>query len=161
MTSIGGSRYVMTCYDDYSHRIQLYFLKAKSDALNAFRKYILLVENQYATIISIVRSDNGREVTSRQFIDLLESRGIIAMPVPPDVHAQNGRVERVRRTIFNLVRTVLVDSGLDRKFWNEAADYAAYVRNRIPKTGTMLIPQELWTGRPCKLTQLRPFGSLV
>lgn len=47
------------------------------------------------------------------------------------------------------------------EFWVEAANYAAYVRNRVPKTGTMLIPQELWTGRPCEHTQLRPFGSTV
>lgn len=151
----------MTCYDDYSHWIQLYFLKEKSEALSAFRKYIALVENQCATSVRLVRSDNGGEFTSKRFLDLLENRGIVAAPIPPAAHAQNGRVERVHLTILNLVRTILIDSGLNRTFWSEAANYAAYVRNRVPKTGTELIPFELWTGRPCRHTQLRPFGSTV
>lgn len=159
--SIGGSRYILTCYDDYSHRIQLYYLKSKNEALPFFRQYLALVENQCSTTVKLVRSDNGGEFTSRQFVELLQERGIVAAPIPPAAHAQNGRVERVHLTILNLVRTVLIDSGLSSSFWSEAANYAAYVRNRVPKAGTMSTPQELWTGRPCTLTQLRPFGSLV
>lgn len=161
VASLGGSRYFLTCYDDWSHRIQLYFLKDKSEALSAFKKYLALVENQCSSSVKRVRSDNGGEFTSKAFVDLLESTGIEANRVPPAAHAQNGRVERVHLTVMNLVRAMLLESGLDKTFWSEAAAYAAFVRNRVPKRGTMDIPQELWSGQKCSLTQLRPFGSLV
>jgi transposase InsO family protein len=145
--SHGGSVYILTCYDDHTHHIQLYFLKKKSDVLLAFGRYLALVENQCNTRVTMVRTDNGGEFTSRAFVEMLEKQGIVPMPIPPGAHAQNGRVERVHRTIFDTVRTVLVDSRLPPEFWAEAASYAAYVRNRVPKTGTTLIPQEMWTGR--------------
>lgn len=164
--SIGGSRYFMLCYDDYTHHIELYFLKDKSEAYGAFKDYIALVETQCKAKIRHVRSDNGGEYTSKKFLELLATNGIEANPVPPAAHAQNGRAERVNRTVLNIVRTVLCDTQLPKRFWAEAAGYAAYVRNHIPKKdfpkkGVTSTPQELWTGRPSKLTQLRPFGSVV
>lgn len=68
---------------------------------------------------------------------------------------------RVYLTVMNLVRAMLLDSGLGKEFWSEAVSYAAFVRNRVPKKGTMDLPQELWTGQKCNVTQLRPFGSTV
>jgi transposase InsO family protein len=133
-TSLGGKRYFLTCYDDYSHHIQLYFLAKKSEALTAFNEYIKLVENQCNSAIKLVRSDNGGEFTSEAFRQLLASKGMEANYVPPGSHAQNGRVERVHLTIINLVRTLLVETGLQGEMWAEAANYSAYVRNRIPKT---------------------------
>jgi hypothetical protein len=164
--SIGGSRYFMVCYDDYTHHIELYFLKEKSEAYEAFKSYLALVENQCNAKIKNVRSDNGGEYTSKKYLELLAANGIEAHPVPPAAHAQNGRAERVNRTVLNIVRTVLCDTRLPKRFWAEAAAYAAYVRNHIPKKdfpkkGMTSTPQELWTGRPSKLTQLRPFGSPV
>lgn len=116
--SQGGSRDILTCYDDFTHR------------------YLALVANQCDTHVKMVRTDNGGEFTSRAFVEMLGTKGIIPIPIPPGAHAQNGRVERVHRTIFDAVRTVLVDSRLPPEFWSEAANYAAYVRNRVPKTGT-------------------------
>jgi hypothetical protein len=159
--SVGGSLYMMSCYDDFTHRIQLYFLKKKSDAPAAFKKYLALVRNQCSTRIKIVRTDNGGEFTSKAFLELLENEGIVATPIPPKAHQLNGRIERVHLTVMNLVRTMLIDSGLPKSFWSEAASYAAFIRNRIPKRGTLDIPQELWSGEKCSLTQLRPFGSTV
>jgi hypothetical protein len=159
--SVGGSVYMMSCYDDNTHRIQLYFLKKKSHALSAFKKYLALVRNQCSTRVKLVRTDNGGEFTSKKFLEVLENEGIIANPIPPNSHQQNGRIERVHLTVMNLVRTMLIDSGLPRPFWSEAANYAAFVRNRVPKRGTTDLPQELWTGEKCSLTQLRPFGSTV
>src|SRR4051812_31903769 len=66
--SIGGHHYFLTCYDDFSHRIQLYFLKNKTDALLAFKNYLKLVETPCDTRIKLVRSDNGGEFTSKNFL---------------------------------------------------------------------------------------------
>lgn len=141
-------------------------MREKSEAYEAFKSYLALVENQCNAKIKNVRSDNGGEYTARKYLELLAVNGIEVHPVPPAAHAQNNRSERVNRTVLNIVRTVLCDARLPKQFWAEAEAYAAYVRNQIPKkdfprNGVTRTPQELWTGRPSKLTQLRPFGSVV
>ncbi len=50
------------------------------------------------------------------------AKGIEHIKVPPDAHAQKGRVERVHLTILNGVRTVLTHSGLGPEFWAEATN---------------------------------------
>jgi hypothetical protein len=59
----------------------------------------------------------------------------------------------VHLTLLNIVRTILDDTKFPRPFWAEIAGYAAY--------GSDLVPQELWRGRPCEITQLRQFGTPV
>ncbi|CAM9736151.1 unnamed protein product, partial [Choristocarpus tenellus] len=40
--SIGGKQYTMIIRDDYSRFVWLYFLRAKSDAAEAFKKYLVM-----------------------------------------------------------------------------------------------------------------------
>ena len=160
--TINGARYMLTCYDDYSRRTQVFFLKKKSDALAAFADYIKLVENHCQTTIKTVRSDNGGEFTSARFAALLARNGIEPMPIPADAHAQNGRVERQHLTIFNTVRTLLIHSGLPDRFWGEAASYAVHLRNHLPLSNSSATPMSLWTGKPSRpLLSFQPFGSTV
>lgn len=160
--TIGQARYLLTCHDDYSRRTQIFFLRKKSDALGAFASYIKLVENHCQTTVKTVRSDNGGEFTSHRFASLLAQNGIEPMPIPPDAHAQNGRVERQHLTIFNDVRTLLIHSGLPDKFWGEAAAYSVHLRNHLPLPNSTETPMSLWTGRPgTPLKMFQPFGSTI
>ena len=59
--SFGGARYFITFIDDSSRRIFVYFLKAKSEALQMFRVYKHHVVKQTDRNGKILRSDNGRE----------------------------------------------------------------------------------------------------
>jgi hypothetical protein len=77
--------------------------------------------------------------------------------VPPDVHTQNGRVERVHLTILNDVRTVLLLSGLPTKYWAEAANYSAYTRNHTLSNNKQT-PLDLRTGNKTTIDQLYSFG---
>ena len=47
---------------------------------------------------------------------------------------QNGVAERLNRSIMNKVRSMLSESGLDQKFWAEAASTSVYVINRLPSS---------------------------
>ena len=157
--SQAGSRYMLTCYDDHTRKVHVRFLRHKSDALAHVRSYVALVENQLSTTVKALRSDNGGEFTSVAFTSFLQSRGIEHIRVPPDAHAQNGRVERMHLTLLNGVRTVLAESGLPASFWPEAASYIAYVRNRSLNTAIGAIPEELWRRRSLSLKHLQPFGA--
>lgn len=160
--SVAGARYMLTCYDDFTRRLQAFFLKKKSHAYAAFKSYIALVNNQCNTTVKTVRTDRGGEFTSHKFLELLSVNGIQASKPPADAHAQNGRVERSHLTIFNLVRTLLIDSGFPQSFWAEAAAYACQVRNRTPNKATGKCPQELWSGRQSQsYDNIHAFGAQI
>ena len=64
--SLGGARYFITFIDDFSRRIFVYFLKAKSEALQIFKVY-KHVEKQTGRKVKILRSDNSREYINNEF----------------------------------------------------------------------------------------------
>lgn len=45
-TSLGMTKYFIKFVDDFSRKIRVYFLKEKSEALNAFKKFKTFVEKQ-------------------------------------------------------------------------------------------------------------------
>ena len=159
--SIGGSRYFLTCYDDFSRKISLTFLKNKSDTRRALINYINLVENQLNLTVKVVRSDRGGEFSAGTLESYFLDKGIEHHEVPPAAHAQNGRVERAHRTILDSVRTLLFDSSLPDRFWAEAANYAVYTGNRCPSGPSKDIPEDLWRQYSVVHDHLQPFGALV
>jgi hypothetical protein len=120
--------------------------------------YINLVENQLDCTVKTIRSDQGGEFESHALRDYLKAKGIEHHFIPTAAHAQNGRVERAHLTILNQVRTLLIDRGLDDKFWAKAANYAIYTRNRAPTGSDKHIPEDLWRQREVNSRHLQPFG---
>jgi len=156
--SVGGCKYFLTCYDDYTRKIHLSFLKNKSDSFKNVIEYIATVERQLSTKVKCIRSDNGGEFTSNAFTTFMQQHGIEHITVPPYSHAQNGRVEQVHLTILNGVRTVLTHSGLPAHFWAEAAAYTVYTRNRVPCGPLHEIPEDKWRNRTLSHQHMQPFG---
>lgn len=73
----------------------------------------------------------------------------------------NGLVERVHRMGSDAVRSMLLDSGLTRKYWGEAYNYWAYCRNRtaVSFLPNHLRPFEKLHGYKPDVSHLRIFGS--
>lgn len=76
----------------------------------------------------------------------------------------NSVAERVNRTLVEKARTMLLASGTERKFWNEAVLAASYIKNRCPtsalgKQFNDKTPAEIWYGFKPDLSNLRIFGS--
>ncbi|KAK9703505.1 hypothetical protein QE152_g29305 [Popillia japonica] len=60
-----------------------------------------------------------------------------------------------------MVRCVLIQSGMEKQFWNEAARTATYIINRT-ETRTLpaeQTPAEIWFKRKIDLSNIRIFGS--
>ncbi|KAI5735092.1 hypothetical protein M8J77_014056 [Diaphorina citri] len=146
--SIGGSQYIMTLIDDYSRYITVRCLKSKSEAFEEFVKFQKLVENQHDLKIMALQSDNGTEYTRSDFKLHLDSHGIIHRKTVPGCPQQNGIAERSNRTLMEMVRCMMVQSGVPKIFWAEAVMTAAYIRNRCPSSAIdNQIPYELWTNK--------------
>lgn len=84
-----------------------YFLKAKSDAVQATEKFLADVA-PYGTV-KCIRSDNGTEFTDRDFQTLLRENKIRYETSCPHSPHQNGIAEREGRTLFEMTRSKLID----------------------------------------------------
>ena len=66
--SLGGNQYFVTFIDDKSRFTAVYFMKSKDQVLEKFKEYEAMVTNTTEKKIRILRSDNGGEYTSKEFL---------------------------------------------------------------------------------------------
>ncbi|KAH9684680.1 DNA (cytosine-5)-methyltransferase [Citrus sinensis] len=159
LSNQGGARYFVFFIDDFSRKVWIYVLKHKNEALGKFKEWITLIENQTEKKITRLRSDNGLEYCSKEFEDFCKSKGIARHRTVTYTPQQNGLVERMNRTIIERVRCMLLNTNLSKGFWAEVVTTAAYLINRSPSSALgFKTPQELWSGKPPDLTNLRIFG---
>ena len=74
--------------------IQVYLLRNKDEAMDAFIKYKNEVENQLSKKIKRLRSDRGGEYEPNPFNTFSEEHGIIHETTPPYSLESNGVAEK-------------------------------------------------------------------
>ncbi len=156
--SYGGSKYFVTFTDDSTKKTWIYLLKQKSQVLESFKIFKQEVENLKSIKILWIRTDNGGEYTSNQFIQFCQEEGIIKQSTVPHTPQQNGISERLNRTILEKARALLVHSNREIELWGEAVSTAVYLKNRTPPIGSPKTPEELWSGNVPSITRLRVWG---
>ena len=156
--SIEGHRYAQSFTDDYSGTMLVYFLKSKSDTVQATERFLADIA-PYGEV-KCIRSDNGTEFTSRDFQTLVTKNRIRHETSAPYSPHQNGTAERGWRTLYDMSRCLLIESGLPDKLWNYAVQTSAYVRNRCYSRRTKKTPYELFTGKVPDISKLQKFGSM-
>uniref|UniRef100_A0A0K2UGK1 Integrase catalytic domain-containing protein n=1 Tax=Lepeophtheirus salmonis TaxID=72036 RepID=A0A0K2UGK1_LEPSM len=87
-----------------------------------------MVEKETGKREKCLRSDNGGEYISKEFIEYLVSEAIKIELVLTRNPVQIGVSERINRTLIESVRALL--SGLAIKFWAELVKTAVYIHNR-------------------------------
>lgn len=158
--SLGGGEYFLTFTDDSTRYVWVYILKHKDEVFEKFQEWKNLVENQFGCKVKTLRSDNEGEYTSNQFENFLKSEGIIHELSIPRTPEQNGVSERLNRTLMEMVRAMLIDSGLPHKFWAEALSTAVYLKNRSPSRAiSEKTPFEALFGKKQSVKHLQIFGS--
>jgi Integrase core domain. len=73
---------------------------------------------------------------------------------------QNGTSERNWRTLFEMARSLLIDSGLPKYLWTYALMTATHIRNRCYVQCIKNTPYSLITGRKPNIAQLHIFGTV-
>ena len=162
VSSMGGSRYFMTLIDDYSKYHTVYALKRKDEAFAKFKEFAEVVENRFGTKIKSLRSDNGGEYISDEFIRFLKDRGIVHETTNPHTPQQNGVAERANRTLMETVRYLLHQANVPLRFWAEALSVATHLKNRSPTScfgGET--PHQRWWGEKPDVSNLKVFGCIA
>ena len=101
----------------------------------AFPKYVIFqtnLETQHGIIIKVLHSDRGGEYLGGDFLQFLEGKGTDRILTVHDTPEENGTAERSHRSLLNMVRAMLIASGLPKWLWGMAMMYAVYIWNRTP-----------------------------
>ena len=147
-----GFKYCIAFTDDFSGAVFIYFLKCKSDTFVATEKFLADI-TPYGKV-SCIRSDNGSEFTGKAFQTLLRERGIKHETSAPYSPHQNGTAERHCRTLFEMGRCLLLQSGLPKTLWPYAIQTAAHIRNRCFNKRTKTTPYFSLTGKVTDLSKM-------
>jgi transposase InsO family protein len=148
MKGLNGEQYVMLLVDDYTRMTAFFLLRNNSEAFEHFNIYKEMVENEMDLKIKCLRSDNGREFTSKEFMDFFENKGIKRHLLATKRPQQNGVVDRKNRTVQEMARTMLKYSKLSDIFWVQVVHTSIHILNRgILINNSDKTPYELWQGR--------------
>ncbi|UYV75490.1 hypothetical protein LAZ67_13000394 [Cordylochernes scorpioides] len=160
--SIGGSAYFLTFIDDYSRKITLFCLKHKNEVLKHFDSYLARAERETGHKLKVLRSDNGLEYCNHEFKTRLEQLGIKHELMNTYSPPMNGVAERANRVLLDITRSCLHSADLPQRFWAEAVNTAAYIRNKCYNSALGdKVPDELWSSRKPSVRHLKAFGCLA
>ena len=137
-----GYRYALSFTDYFSSTVFMYFLKIKSDTVLATEKF-LADTVQYGKV-KCSRSDNGTEFTGKEYQTLLIKNVIRHQTSAPYSPHQNGTAECNRRTLFDMARCMLIESGLPKQLWTYAVQTAAVIRYRCFDKRTGQTPVQMF-----------------
>jgi transposase InsO family protein len=150
----------MLLIDDYTRMTAVCFLRNKSEAFENFKVYKEMVENEMDSKIKCLRTDNGGEFTSKEFMDYCSRHGIKRQFYVARTPQQNRVVERKNMIVHEMARTMLMDSKLTDIFWTHAMHISVQIQNIVMlRNTTNKTPHELWKGRLANVKHFRVFGS--
>ena len=160
--SLSGAQYFLTFIDDKTCYVWVYVLKRKDQVFEKFLEWKALVEKSTGRKLKVLRTDNGGEYKSTEFMNYMKREGVRHEFTVPKTPEQNGVAERMNRTLVETARSMLADSKLPHKFWAEALSTAVYLRNRSPtKSVADMTPYEAWMGEKPNVEHLRIFECVV
>ena len=156
----GGFRYTIVYVDDATGYICSGLLKRKSEQPALFVKFHRKVTALHDRPLQVLRTDNGTEYQNNAMATYCAEHGISQQFTVPHSPAQNGVAERANRTLWDMTRALMLESGVPPHFWGFAFLHATYIRNHCPTAGLDRVPRQLWeanSGVP-NLQRLRVFG---
>lgn len=157
--SLGKKRYVLTLIDDFSKFTTIHFLREKSETAEKIKEFVAFVKNKFNKKPKVIRSDRGGEFIGKELKSYLRSQGIKQQFTAPYTPQQNGIAERKNRSLIEMARCLLEDSGLPKFLWAEAVNTANFIQNRTITKGTASIPIQSWSGIKPMISHMQIFGT--
>ncbi|GMF61182.1 unnamed protein product [Phytophthora fragariaefolia] len=99
--------------------------------------------NATGKAIKRLRSDNSGEYTDKLFQAYFNRNCIKHEKTVPYTPQQKGLDERMSRSLVEMARCMLYHEGIDKKWWAESVNTAAWIINRIPKSVNIKTPYEI------------------
>ncbi|MBW0518018.1 hypothetical protein O181_057733 [Austropuccinia psidii MF-1] len=151
-----GFWYLLTIHNHVSTYSIVYLLKWRSDAPAAIAHLAV----QLGTSPKALRTNNAREFVSVSLTTALSKVGISLHPLLPYLLQENGEAKHLNRTLADMARAMLSESGMPDRFWQFAYALACYLHNRLPnRQCPSSSPHQVLYGRSPSIATLYPFGE--
>lgn len=147
----------MCFVDDYSSLSMIYVLKQKSDAVRGLEQF--LADSAYIGNVGTLRTDNVTEFLNAQFKDVLSKNRIKHQRSSPYSSHQNGTIGRMWKTLFDMARCLIIETGLHKYLWTYAVMTASYLWNRCYNQRINKPPFEAVTRQKPYLSNMHFFGT--
>ena len=162
-----GAKYALILVDEATRITVAREMKSKDQCVSAIKEAFDEFSRFHGKPIVIgngttLHGDSEIVLHSKDMVSFLASRNVQSRASPPHTHERNGIVERTIQSLFDMVRSLLQNGNLEKKFWNVALQHAVYLRNRCPTQALGgKCPIEQLTGIAPSVSQLRLFGCEV
>jgi hypothetical protein len=132
VVSVSGSKYYLVILDNFTHYLWTFPLKLKPNTFTTLSNIFAYIASQFGSTIKAIKCDNGREFDNPSTRTFLLSKGTRLRMSCPYTSSQNDKVERIIRSINNVIRTLLIQASLSECYWAEGLHTATYLLNRLP-----------------------------
>jgi transposase InsO family protein len=118
--------------NDYSRYAWVFFLADKGETFGFVRDLILRLKNERnGDDVQAIRSDNGNEFKNSRVETFCRDLGLEHQFSSLYVACQSGVVERKKRSLCEMARTMLDEHRTLRRYWAEAVNTMCHVGNQI------------------------------
>jgi histone deacetylase 1/2 len=159
--SVSGFKYYLVVLNDCSHYLWTFPRRVKSDTFSTLANFFSYVRTQFGVTVKAVQCDNGREFDNSSTRTFFLTNGVHLRMSCPYTSPQNGKAERMIRTVNNAARSLLFQASMPPMYWVEALLAATHVLNILPtKTLQLATPHFALFGTAPTYGHLRVFGCL-
>jgi hypothetical protein len=113
---VSGYKYYLVILDDCTHYLWTFPLKLKSDTFTTLPNFFVYVSTQFGCTMKTIQCDNGCEFDNSSTCTFLLTKGALLQMSCPYTSPQNGKVERIICSINNVLRTLLFQANLPRRY---------------------------------------------
>jgi hypothetical protein len=133
-----------------------------SSIIEKFKEFKALIKNLSERKINMLRSDNGGEYSSKEFVNFCKDVGIKRELTTPYNPQQNGVAKRKNRTIMEVMKTMIHDQDLPMCLWAEETMTTIYLQKLLSHSALGFnTPEEMLIGKKPEVSHLKIFGCPV
>jgi hypothetical protein len=110
--SVSRSKYYLVILADFTHYLWTSPVKQKSDTFTTLSNFFAYVATQCSCTVKAIQCDNRCEFDNSSTQTFLLSKGAQLRMLCPYTSPENGKAERIIRTINNVIRTLLIQTSL-------------------------------------------------
>ena len=131
LTTFFKKIYFATFVNQIIKWLKIRFLHIKNNVIQIIKNFITFEKTQLNQFIKKFHADNVRKFIANILKNYYVQKNINSTYSASYTSQQNDAAERINRTLINKVKTMLTQSKLPRKYWNEAVLTASYFYNWI------------------------------
>jgi hypothetical protein len=130
--SISSYKYYLVVLDDFTHYLWTFPLRLKYGTFTTLSNFFLYVSTQFGSTINTIQCDNGREFDNSCTRSFLLTNGVLLRMSCPYTSSQNGKAERIIRSINNVIHSLLFQASLPAAYWVKSLHIATFLLNCLP-----------------------------